>query len=186
MLSVLDSFSVGAAVYERSGRIVMADDAYLAIVGRPREQMTALERDNLIHPEDHGRTLLALDQQARDGKPFEITNRHMKSDGSAVWVQNRVSRLRADGVERVLVLSRPLPEEALSGAAPCPAGRRSLAGVIGEAAFAMGFQARRFALGRTASLLEAAADSAIDEVRPTPPSPELQFPELQLPEAGRP
>ena len=165
MLSVLNSFGVGSAVCDGDGRVLAADDAYLDILGWDRDKLRAINRDIVTHPEDRGRNLLLLDQQKRDGRPFEIAKRYVRPDGVAVWVQNRVSLLHGDGQVRTLVLSRPLPEEDGPGGGAGQACKMSFAGVISETAYAFGLQARRLSLPRTAGLLESAAQAAIPEAQ---------------------
>ena len=165
MLLMLSSFKVGAAVCDRDGRVLMADDAYLDVLGWDRGKLHAISREMITHPEDRGRNLLLIDQQKRDGQPFEITKRYLRPDGQAVWVQNRVSPLPGDGEGKVLVLSRPLPEENGAAGEGSATDRLTFAGVISETAYTLGFQARRFRLGRTAALLQKAADSAIPEAQ---------------------
>ena len=165
MLSVLSGFAVGFAVCDDSGRVLLADDAYADIFGCSKSQVTGISRDNVTHPEDLGRNLLLIDRFKRDGQPFEITKRYLRADGSPVWVENRISRLHGDQTARMLVLSRPSSEaESVSGVC-AQAGRLSLAGVISDICSVMSLQARRHSRGRTAYILDKAADAAIPEAQ---------------------
>ena len=168
MLTVLSTFAVGAAIYDGAGRLLLADEAYGAIFHRPTSKLVGMSRDAVTHPDDRSRNLLLIDHFRADGKPFELAKRYLRTDGSYVWVQNRVSMLLGDEKARTLVLSRPLPEDDVRGATPSRAGRLSYAGVVSETAASMGYEARRFALRRTAELLDQVANAAIPEAQAAP------------------
>ena len=166
MLTVLSSFSVGAAVFDSTGRLKAADHAYADILKRPLPRLPGVTRDLIDHPDDHGRNLLLMDRLRSDGTSFDITKRYLLPDGSPVWVQNRVSQMfSVDGPPLTMVLSRPLPEGDVRGKPPCDAARLAYAGVVSEAAAAMGLGAQRFTLPETADLLDRVADGAVAEAQ---------------------
>ena len=164
MLALWNSLRAGGAVCDGTGRVLMADDAYLDLLKWDRDKLGAISREVVTHPADRERNLLLLDRQKEDGQPFEITKRYVRPDGEAIWVQNCVSLLHGDEGARALVISRPLPSDGAPGA-PNQLGRMHFAGMISETVYGLGLQAERFGLPGTAALLESAADAAIPEAR---------------------
>src|SRR5690606_32078230 len=90
--------AAGLVQTDLDGRIVLANDRYCAILGRPREALLGLRVQDLTHPEDLPRNLVLLRRTIETGEPFVIEKRCLRPDGTVVWVNDSVSTVRdADG-----------------------------------------------------------------------------------------
>jgi len=89
-------------------RIVDLDDAYLALLGVARAAATGRSVLAFLHPNDRlaGETLLR--RILHDRRTLSSTQRHLRADGQAIWVDVHVSRIGGDAGQLV-VSCRPLP-----------------------------------------------------------------------------
>lgn len=102
--SVFEQSTAGIAQVDVGGRIVLVNDRYCEIVGRPRDALLGLPMQDLTHPDDLARNLELFEQVVTGRIPsFTIEKRYLKPDGSSVWVQNAVSATQgADGEVRYI------------------------------------------------------------------------------------
>lgn len=78
-------------------RILTVDDAYVELLGRPREAIVGRSPLDFTAPPDQSLNDSLLQQLDRDGRAFTITKRYVRGDGSLQWVSNHVSSFR-DGL----------------------------------------------------------------------------------------
>lgn len=95
--AVIEQAGTGIAQSDQTGRFVLANDRYCAIVGRTREALLGgLRMQDITHPDDLGANLPAFVRTIEDGVPFSIEKRYLRPDGSEVWVHNSVAPVRDD------------------------------------------------------------------------------------------
>lgn len=85
-------------------RILTVDDAYVELLGRPREAIVGRSPLDFTAPADQSLNDSLLQQLDRDGRAFTITKRYVRGDGSLQWVSNHVSSFR-DGLGRRRLLA---------------------------------------------------------------------------------
>lgn len=85
-------------------RILTVDDAYVELLGRPREAIVGRSPLDFTAPPDQSLNDSLLQQLDRDGRAFTITKRYVRGDGSLQWVSNHVSSFR-DGLGRRRLLA---------------------------------------------------------------------------------
>ena len=93
----------------RGGRVVRANDAFCAILGRPFEELEGRPVADFTHPDDRGtvrETFAAL--AAGRSATLDFEQRYERPDGSAVWAAVSASAVRQDGgpVRRVFAVVR--------------------------------------------------------------------------------
>ena len=91
--AIVNQATVGVVETDLEGRFVLTNARYREIVGRSAEILQSLRMQDITHPEDLQRNALLFDRLVRAGTPFEIEQRYLRPDGTAVWVHNNVSVL---------------------------------------------------------------------------------------------
>ena len=95
--AVVEQAGTGIAQTDLHGRIVLANDRFCEMVGRPREALLGgLRMQDITHPDDLTENLLAFERTVLDGTPFSIEKRYRRLDGAEVWVHNSVAPVRDD------------------------------------------------------------------------------------------
>jgi PAS domain S-box-containing protein len=82
---------VGIAQMDTSGRYVWVNDRYCEIVGRARDELLAGQLQDFTYPDDLPTSLDAFIRVIETGQPLVIDQRHVRRDGSSVWLSNSVS-----------------------------------------------------------------------------------------------
>jgi PAS domain S-box-containing protein len=91
--------AVGVAeIDSATGLFLRVNPFYAEIVGRPLEEMLALDFQGLTHPEDLPADLAQM-ERLRKGeiREFTLEKRYVRTDGSIVWVSLTVSPMWAAG-----------------------------------------------------------------------------------------
>lgn len=98
--SIFENASVGMARTDRDGRMVLANGAFLEMLGYSIDELKRLTIEDITHPDDWPRNRDLFQQLIRKEIPsFEIQKRYLRKDGSEYWVQNSVSAaFDAEGV----------------------------------------------------------------------------------------
>jgi two-component system CheB/CheR fusion protein len=91
--AIVNQATVGVAETDLEGRFVLTNARYREIVGRSAEILQSLRMQDITHPEDLQPNALLFDRLVCEGAPFEIEQRYLRPDGTAVWVHNNVSAL---------------------------------------------------------------------------------------------
>lgn len=108
VLAVLDTLEVGMAVCDETYRVVMADEPYARILGRPLAQVIGVGMADVTHPDDLACNAWMLAQAQKSGVGFTLRKRYIQPDGSqARWVEQRVVRLSGSPAATWAVASRP-------------------------------------------------------------------------------
>ncbi|WP_262297918.1 CheR family methyltransferase [Microvirga sesbaniae] len=92
--AMAEQAEVGIAMTDREGRVIYVNDRYCTILGLTREQIVGRTVQELTHPEDAGRNGPLLERAVSSGESFVQDGRHLRPDGSVVWVRNNVSARR--------------------------------------------------------------------------------------------
>ncbi|CAN5559184.1 hypothetical protein BH11ARM2_BH11ARM2_24910 [soil metagenome] len=87
----VDQATVGIAHVDMDGKFILVNDRYCELVGRTREQLQGAGPADITHADDRATTLSMVERLRRTGQPFEDEKRYVMPNGSAVWVNLRVS-----------------------------------------------------------------------------------------------
>ncbi len=92
---IYEHAATGIAITDREGRFQQCNPAYCRIVGYTEEELCHLDFGSLIHPDDRGANLLAIQELREEKAPFrELEIRYVLKDGRSVWVRKFMSLLR--------------------------------------------------------------------------------------------
>lgn len=94
--AVFAQANAGLALTDLAGRFTEVNDAYCAIVGRPRDAVLGAAMQAITHPDDLARNAPLFEAAVREGTGFDIEKRYLRPDGEVVWVRNSVSPVRSD------------------------------------------------------------------------------------------
>src|SRR3954469_24340101 len=120
---IFEEASLGLAIEELEGRLLLANLALCSILGFTEEELCAMSCSNFTNPED-SQGDWALFQKVRAGliDHYSIEKRYTRKDGACVWGHLNVSVVKSGdgGIPLVVafvedVTKRKLAEEALSG-----------------------------------------------------------------------
>jgi PAS domain S-box-containing protein len=103
--AIVHQASAGIAQVDLTGRFVLVNDRYCALVARSREELLGLRMQDITHPEDLPANLALLGRALETGEPFTIEKRYLRPDGSAVWVSNSVAAVHDEGETPTSVLA---------------------------------------------------------------------------------
>jgi PAS domain S-box-containing protein len=95
--ALFEQTTVGMAEGSLDGILLNVNQRYCEMVGRRREDIVGQRVDAFLHPEDapDNRELFAT--LVREGRPYEIENRFLRADGSALWVGKTVTLVHTAG-----------------------------------------------------------------------------------------
>lgn len=84
---VFDRVPIGIAITDPDGRFEHCNAAYSALLGYSELELRERRFDELIHPDDRESNRARVGRMLRGEIPhFEVENRYLRKDGSAVWV----------------------------------------------------------------------------------------------------
>lgn len=86
--------AVGVVQCAIDGRFLLANRRFCEINGRTESEILSLAIRDVTHPDDREDIVRRLDQLAADGMPFTVETRHVRADGSPVWVGSNVALTR--------------------------------------------------------------------------------------------
>ena len=92
--ALIDQTSAGLAQVNLDGRFTLLNDRFCELVGRSRDELTALTMQAITHPDDLPGNLPLFERAVGDGVPYAIEKRYVRPDGGIVWVSNSVSVIR--------------------------------------------------------------------------------------------
>lgn len=93
--SLFDNASVGIALVDRDGYVLMANDADCNFLGYPREELVGMHLSEFTYPGD-----LQVDRELyeslmkRENSSYAIDKRYVRKDGTVVWGRLSVSLIR--------------------------------------------------------------------------------------------
>ena len=104
---IFDNAGVGIAQLDTSGRYVMVNDHYCNMVGCTRDELVHAPLQDFVHPDDLPVSIDAFVRVMELGSPLVIDQRHLRDDGTFVWISNNVSagRNSRGDVQYVLAIS---------------------------------------------------------------------------------
>ena len=95
--AIVNQATVGVAETDLEGRFVLTNARFREMTGRSAEVLQTLRMQDVLFPEDVPRYASLFDRLGREATPFEIENRYLRPDGTAMWVHNSVSALANQG-----------------------------------------------------------------------------------------
>ena len=104
--SLFDQASLGIAVEDLDGNILLANHALCSMLGYADDELVGMSCSQFANPED-SQDDWALFQQLRAGAidHYVIEKRYMKKDGAPLWGRLNVSLLKEDHRESPLVFA---------------------------------------------------------------------------------
>lgn len=94
LITVFSQAMVGILHRDISHRILMVNDYFCALVGRPAEMIDGLPMESFTHPDDVEENSRQHRAHQRTGTPFQIEKRYVRLDGSVVWCAVHISFVR--------------------------------------------------------------------------------------------
>ncbi len=92
---IFENAGTGIAITDLQGQFQSCNPAFTALLGYTQHELLARDFQGLVYPEDREENIAAgVDLRAGAIPSFELFNRYIRKDGSAVWVHKRVSLLR--------------------------------------------------------------------------------------------
>jgi PAS domain S-box-containing protein len=96
--AIFEEAPLGVALIDSlTGHIHAVNPMFARIVGRTREEMTAIDWMSITHPEDIQKD---LDQMARlntgEIEGFQMEKRYVRRDGSTVWIRMTIAKVIVD------------------------------------------------------------------------------------------
>ena len=88
---------VGIAQADTTGRLRFVNNRFCEIVQRPATELRQARMQDLIDPDDHSRLPDLIGHAIRTGDGFVVENRHVRPDGSGLWVRSHVSAIVDQG-----------------------------------------------------------------------------------------
>jgi PAS domain S-box-containing protein len=95
----------GVAETDLNGRFLSVNRRYCEILGYSEQEMLGMRMQDVLHPEDRPVNLERRARLIHHGVPFEIEKRHVRKDGSIIWVHNSVSRLTDGAGKPISIIS---------------------------------------------------------------------------------
>ncbi len=93
--AVVQGAAVGIAIADPQGRLVEVNDAFAALTGRPKDQVTSRSFLEVTHPEDAAENKrLHNELVAGHRDRYEMEKRFVRPDGTPVWVHVLAAALR--------------------------------------------------------------------------------------------
>lgn len=96
LAAIVHQATAGLVETDLSGRFILVNDQFCAILERKREELLTLRWQDITHPDDLAENEALFQRCTDEGRDFVIEKRYLQPDGSAVWVRNSVSLLRDD------------------------------------------------------------------------------------------
>lgn len=104
----LSAAPLAQCITDEACRILLADDAYLELLARRRDEVLGRSALDFTAPGDRAINHLLLQRLERQGRAFTITKRYVRSDGTLQWVSNHVSAFcDGSGTRRFVATCQP-------------------------------------------------------------------------------
>ena len=89
--AIVGQAAAGVAHLDLAGRLTFVSPRYGEIHGTPERELIGMPMLDLVHPADRDRERVAFSRLVAEGLPFEMEKRHLRHDGSLVWVSAAVA-----------------------------------------------------------------------------------------------
>ncbi|WP_387429874.1 sensor histidine kinase [Sphingomonas sp. NCPPB 2930] len=112
LAAIFATAPVGLSVITSDGCFVRVNEELCRILGRPREDVLALNVAEVTHPDYLAPSLKAIANAAETGMPSSLDKRYCRPDGTEVWASSIISLLPDSGGHgnRFLVVTTDLTE----------------------------------------------------------------------------
>ena len=105
--SAFESAPIGMAITDLEGKIIEANSAMGAIVGRSSEDLAGIAVIDLTHPEDRPTTESELNRLVSSDAPgYQMEKRYIHSEGHDVWVSVSASCVRDEQGEPLYIIGQ--------------------------------------------------------------------------------
>ena len=95
--AIFSEAAIGVTMLDRDGRFVEVNNSFCAMLGYSAEELTALSRKELTHPDDiDGDEAAMADLLAGHSESFEREKRLLSKEGDPKWVHVSVSLIQAE------------------------------------------------------------------------------------------
>jgi PAS domain S-box-containing protein len=101
---LFDRAGIGIAQIDTGGDYLLVNERYCELVGRSQTELLAGRIQDFTHSDDLPASLDAFIRVIESGAPAIIEQRHLRSDGSQIWISNNVSLGRPEAGEAPYVL----------------------------------------------------------------------------------
>ncbi|HVV82053.1 MAG TPA: ATP-binding protein [Kofleriaceae bacterium] len=88
---LVDQVRAGIAQVDLDGRITLVNERFREIAARSEEELLRLRLADLVHADDRAAHEAMFARLLETHAPFVIEQRHVRPDGSMVWLENNVS-----------------------------------------------------------------------------------------------
>ncbi len=97
LAAIFGQAPAGLSEISLDGRFLQVNDALCALVGRPREELLALNVADVTAPEDLAASRALLARVTGTGEPGMVEKQYRRPDGSHVWASSSVTRIAGSG-----------------------------------------------------------------------------------------
>jgi PAS domain S-box-containing protein len=94
MRATVEQATAGVGRCDANGRLVFVNRTLCQMLGYTESELLGKTIGDLTHPDDAQENVRLFKQLMRDGKPFELEKRYIRSDGSIIWGHVSVSPVR--------------------------------------------------------------------------------------------
>jgi PAS domain S-box-containing protein len=96
--------TAGIAVGAPDGALMMMNDCFCEITGYSRAELAGRRIEDLLHPDDLGKSEEHLERLTRDGACFATEERLVRKDGTLVWIARSTGAV-VDGAGKIVQIS---------------------------------------------------------------------------------
>jgi diguanylate cyclase (GGDEF)-like protein/PAS domain S-box-containing protein len=100
--ALFDGNPTPVVLLDQEHRILRANAAFVAFVGRPAEELVGLDLLELTHPADVAKSARAIDQSIA-GETARVDKRYLRPDGTIVWGRVRGSMIDGENGVRLIL-----------------------------------------------------------------------------------
>jgi PAS domain S-box-containing protein len=92
---IIRQAATGVVEADADGRIVMANDAYCAMLGYTQDELIGTSIADITAPNSVAPTMEALEKLVNEGQGFTIDKQYRRKDGSLLWATSSVNALHS-------------------------------------------------------------------------------------------
>ncbi|QWF72063.1 PAS domain S-box protein [Methylomonas paludis] len=105
LAAIVQQATAGLVETDLSGRIILVNDHFCEIVGRPRKELMSLRWQDIAYQDDIAVSVALFQQCVSEGSDFTLETRYLRPNGDIVWVSNKVSLLRGTNGQIISALA---------------------------------------------------------------------------------
>lgn len=103
--AIVNQATAGVAEIDAEGRFILVNRKFCDLMGYSEEEMLRLKVSNITHPEDYPRCLELFERTLATGEPAVNEKRHLRKDGTIIWIADSISRIPAEGDQPARVVA---------------------------------------------------------------------------------